>query len=83
VSALKTAIDDPSDGSLRTLETIELLALGIDGKRALWHSLAALPDQSVSAAADFDRLIERADQQRQAIELHRLEAARAALAMPG
>ncbi len=71
VSALKTAIDDPSDGSLRTLETIEALALGIDGKRALWLSLAASPDQAVSGADDFDRLIDRADRQRHTVELYR------------
>ncbi len=79
VAALKIAVDDQRDGALRALETFEALALGIDGKRALWLSLATSADQTVRRAGDFTRLIERANRQRQAVESHRLEAARLAL----
>ena len=35
----KLALEDPSGGQLARLEKLEALALGIDGKRALWRSL--------------------------------------------
>jgi hypothetical protein len=38
---LKTYVDDPLNGALRTFEQIEVVAVGIDGKRALWTALAA------------------------------------------
>jgi hypothetical protein len=59
----------------RLLET-ETLSLGIEGKLALWRSLkelAAADDRL--AAADLDRLIDRAGQQRQTLEPYRLTAA--------
>jgi len=71
---LKTYVDDPLNGALRTFEQIEVVAVGIDGKRALWAALAAaaagIPElQSV----DYSRLTVRANQQRQAIEERRLQ----------
>ena len=60
---------------------LDTLALGIDGKALLWRTLrdqaglaARLPD------VDFERLIQRAHDQRAELEPHRVEAARAALA---
>jgi hypothetical protein len=61
----------------RLLET-EALSLGIEGKLSMWLALkeAAAADPRL-AAADYDRLIERARGQRRALEPHRLAAAAA------
>ena len=61
----------------RLLET-EALSLGIEGKLSLWMALkeAAAANPRL-AAADYDRLIERARDQRRALEPHRLAAAAA------
>jgi hypothetical protein len=62
----------------RLLET-EALSLGIEGKLSMWLALkqAAAADPRL-AAADYDRLIERARGQRRALDPHRLAAAAAA-----
>jgi hypothetical protein len=76
--ALKTRLDDPVGGALHRLELLEVLAIGIDGKQALWHAMDALPP-AMSAHAnvlDLPRLIVRAKQQRDVVEEHRLAAAR-------
>jgi len=59
----------------RLMET-EALSLGIEGKLSMWLSLkeAAAGDPRL-AAADYDRLIERARGQRRTLEPHRLAAA--------
>jgi hypothetical protein len=59
----------------RLLET-ETLSLGIEGKLAMWLALkeAAAADSQL-AATDYDRLIDRARQQRRTLEPHRLAAA--------
>lgn len=61
----------------RMLEA-EALSLGIEGKLSMWLALkeAAAGDPRL-AAADYDRLIERARGQRRALEPHRLAAATA------
>lgn len=64
------------DEHLSTLLEIEALALGIDGKRALWHALAKVQHlYSELADADFARLIDRAVDQRERVETIRLGAA--------
>ena len=65
----------------RLLET-EALSLGIEGKLSMWLSLkeAAAGDPRL-AAADYDRLIERARGQRRALEPHRLAAAAASFSL--
>jgi hypothetical protein len=62
----------------RMLET-EALSLGIEGKRCMWVVLreAAAADPRLAGTA-YDRLIERASGQRQALEPHRVAAARRA-----
>jgi hypothetical protein len=76
----KLLVDDPGDTGLRRLEMLEALAVGIDGKRALWAALdgcaAAVP---ALRQLDYSRLSTRADQQRRIVEELRLDAARAAL----
>lgn len=80
---LKLRLDDPDGGTLRLLESVEAVALGIDGKRALWASLATVAE-SVPAlrGLDYARLTERAEEQRRLAETARLDAARAALGAP-
>jgi hypothetical protein len=73
LAELKTRIDDRSGGALQRLELIEALALGIDGKRALWTALeAAAADVPALRALDYARLV----------EVRRLQAASEALSLP-
>jgi len=80
---LKLRLDDPSDGALRLLESLEVLSLGIEGKRGLWRALAAAAEDTPALRlAEYGRLEQRAEDQRGRVEAVRLEAARKALA-PG
>jgi hypothetical protein len=64
-----------SEDLTRLLET-ETLSLGIEGKLAMWQALKGIDGLDAELGrADFDRLIFRARQQREALEPHRLEAA--------
>ena len=65
---------------LSRLLELEGLASGIDGKRALWLSLREVADRDARLEGpELDRLIERARDQRDRLEPHRLAAAAAAL----
>jgi cell division FtsZ-interacting protein ZapD len=80
LAELKTRLDDRTGGALQQLELIEALALGIDGKAALWASLqAAAADVPALQSVDYSRLIQRAADQRRNVEGRRLLAAAAAL----
>ncbi|MBC3190902.1 hypothetical protein H7X46_07480 [Pseudonocardia sp. C8] len=62
---------------LSLLLQCEMLALGIEGKRALWEALVEIrPDYPELADVDLDRLVDRAQQQRTRIESVRREFAR-------
>jgi hypothetical protein len=78
----KLRLDDPGGGELRMLEALEALALGIQGKAALWRALAAASVQ-VSAVRhlDFATLEKRAQNQFQRVDSLRLQAAPAALSL--
>jgi hypothetical protein len=68
-------------GPLGLLESLEFLALGIWGKRALWLALStAAPYDMRIRALGLPALIERAESQHARVEQRRLEAARATLA---
>jgi hypothetical protein len=76
----KLEVDDQSGGLLRRLERLEALALGIDGKLALWHTLeAAASEDTRLQRLDYSRLAQRAREQRANVETLRIEAARSAL----
>jgi hypothetical protein len=78
------ADDDPGQGPLRVFEALELVALGIDGKLALWRALSAVAEAAPALGGmDYERLAQRAIEQRQRVERFRLEAAKAALAPAG
>lgn len=72
---LKMKVDDPSGTNLKLLESLEAVAIGIHGKGALWRALKLIP---AANGPDYDKLIERADEQRERIEVVRLDAVRAA-----
>lgn len=64
-----------SEDLTRLLET-ETLSLGIEGKLAMWQALKGIDGLDAELGrADFDRLIFRARQQREALEPYRLESA--------
>lgn len=79
-SELKLRLDDPAHGALRLLESLEVLVVGIEGKRALWRALEfAAEVEPALRAADYARLAQRAEEQHDRVELARLDAAKAAL----
>jgi hypothetical protein len=79
LTQLKLRLDDSTGGGLRLLEVSEAVALGIEGKLALWRALAAAAEASPALqVADYERLTQRAEEQRRRVETVRLEAARAA-----
>lgn len=83
VTELKLRVDDRSGGALHLFESLEALSLGIEGKHGLWRALeAAAQEASSLQVADYERLAQRAVEQRGRVEAMRLEAARKAL-VPG
>jgi hypothetical protein len=80
---LKLRLDDPANGALRLLESVEAIALALEGKLALWRSLAAAAAAApVLAGPDYPRLMVRSSEQRERVEAVRIEAALAALSDP-
>jgi hypothetical protein len=73
----KLKLDDSGNGELQMLESLEALALGIQGKAALWRALASA--EGPGKRLDYSRLEQRAVNQFQRVEALRLDAARAAL----
>jgi hypothetical protein len=64
-----------SEATSRLMQ-LETLSLGIEGKHLLWKALRELGrDQPGLQGIDFDRLVSRAEAQRESIEPFRLEAA--------
>jgi hypothetical protein len=79
LSRAKLLVEDPSGSRLAYFEKLEALALGIEGKRALWRALDAVAsDTPTLQDVDFDRLNQRAEAQRKRVEAVRIEAAREA-----
>ncbi|HKP87667.1 MAG TPA: hypothetical protein VJZ26_16320 [Blastocatellia bacterium] len=80
ITQLKLRVDDPAGGALRLLEGLDALAIGIDGKLALWQALTAAAENAPELrVADYKKLTERAVEQRSRVEVLRLEAAKKAL----
>lgn len=75
----KLALAARSHPALALLEGLESLALGLQGKSALWHALAEVATHDARLAAyPYGALDARAVLQHAAVERERLEAARAA-----
>jgi hypothetical protein len=79
---LKLQLDDRSRGPLRLLESLETVGLGIHGKLGMWRALnaAATDFPPLQGVADYERLAQRAEEQRRRVEVVRLEAAKVAFA---
>jgi hypothetical protein len=75
---LKLRLDDPGDGALRLLQTLEAVAIGIKGKRGLWRALAVAAVPGLKGD-DYERLVQRSEEQYRRVEAVRLEAAQTAL----
>jgi hypothetical protein len=76
---LKLIADDPGGGSLRLLEAVETLKLGVHGKLGLWKALEANEQLiPVFATVQYEPLIGQAEAQETLIESVRLDAARSA-----
>ena len=70
-------LEDPGGTKLARLEQIEALALGIEGKRALWNALLVIQEDTPSLrSVDLGRLGQRAEEQRKRVETRRIEWAR-------
>jgi hypothetical protein len=81
LAEVKLEADDESGGALHRLERLEAVALGIDGKSALWSALnAAAAIAPELRGPDYDQLARRAEEQRKRVEVFRLQAASSALA---
>ena len=66
---------------LMRLQELELLSIGIEGKRLMWLALAALADRDQRIhRQQMERFAARAERQREELERHRLSVARLALA---
>ncbi len=67
-------------GDLGNLLALESLSLGIEGKAGMWKALRLIDDgRDVFASVDFENLIKRAGDQREAVERWRLAVAEVAL----
>ncbi len=79
---IKLRLDDPTGGDLRLFESLEVLSLGIEGKRSLWLALSAVAkDSPALRLVDYERLIQRAEEQRSRVEAKRLDSAKTALTL--
>jgi hypothetical protein len=68
---------DKSGEGIGTFEALETLTLGIQGKAALWSVLAVIREVDPRVPAyEFDKLIARARDQFQRVEVQRLSLAR-------
>jgi hypothetical protein len=81
IAEVKLHLDDRTGGDFHWFEAMEVLRLGIEGKRLLWRALAAASKRMPQlAGVDFDRLEQRAIKQAQQVEAFRLELAQTVLA---
>lgn len=79
----KLHLAESEAASLGHVEALEVLSLGVAGKRGLWEVLREVLPASEFSHAPWDELIQSADAQRQTVEAWRLEAARKAFQNTG
>jgi hypothetical protein len=83
--ASRVKFDEHLTGSAELSRVLELeaMSLGIEGKLSLWKSLKAVASADPRLAArDLDRLIARAREQLDGLEVRRLEAVTQAFGAP-
>jgi hypothetical protein len=82
VTEIKLRLDDPAGSDLRLFESLEALSLGIEGKRSLWLALSIVAkDTPALRLVDYERLTQRAEEQRSRVEAKRLDTAKTALVL--
>lgn len=79
IARLKFSGATMRDRDLGTFLALETLSLGVEGKRSLWETLAALSGVPAVEDLDLPELIRRAERQRAAIDRERLALAPTAL----
>lgn len=80
---LKLMWEGMEDGKLGLFEALEMLSLGIEGKRSLWRMLGTIaPSIPQWRNVDFAELAETAATQRDSVEARRIAAGEAALLVP-
>jgi hypothetical protein len=73
----KLAVDDPGGNALKEYQSLELLLLGIHGKRVLWQVLGTIaPDLPELRQMDFAQFEQRAAEQYARVDARRLQSAR-------
>jgi hypothetical protein len=83
IARLKLQLDTTAAGPMGLFEGLEVLSLGIEGKRSLWQALSTIAGGAPALEGmDYGRLIERAAEQRRQVEAERLAVASAALLAP-
>lgn len=80
VTRAKLHLAESEDAGLGEVEALEVLSLGIAGKRGLWAVLQEVLPPGEFPAAPWSELIQSADAQREKVEAWRLQAARKAFA---
>ena len=81
LTGLKLKVDDPHAEGFSALEILEIVELGIEGKRALWQALAAASeDKPALRGTDYQQLTQRAKDQHNKMETMRLASAHNLLA---
>jgi hypothetical protein len=82
LSEAKFNVDDDLNGPMRRFERLEALSIGIEGKLALWRALDEARGQNAALSSlDYEKLRQRASNQRSRVEALRLQAAGTALAI--
>ena len=77
---LKLRLDDQTRGDLRLFESLEVLSLGIEGKKSLWVALSAAAEVSPRLRiVDYEKLKQRAEEQHSRVETKRIEVAKTVL----
>ena len=79
IGQVKVALDDPGDGEFRNFEALEALALGIQGKAALWRALDEVKRSVPQLDRDYESLERRAQDQFERVDRLRLSLAHKAL----
>jgi hypothetical protein len=80
MAEIKLRFDDPEAGELFVFEALEALSLGIEGKRSLWKLLSFASEKNPKLQdVDYERLIERAEGQRDRVEALRINIGARAL----
>lgn len=72
-------LNEQRAGELHLFLALEALALGLQGRRALWLALAAAQETPALQGLDYQTLVRRAEDQRDRVEKLRLQAASKAL----